>query len=279
MGGAADEIKAALKRANQEFTDISKATYEQVRPSQEPAKKRAELDVDQQQTAAVEKRVSLEERLAEVQQEADRKRMDTQQQINELIKEEADLRARLNMATDPKDQKALEDQIVNNAKEVESLKNQQEKERLQAEKEAAQERDRASKEEEDRQKRIADLREQLHEKELSRLSKEQQLAENMKQLQEMASRNESDPEKVLQLQLEAANVYERIVQEQQQSMIRLQSDSTRNIGGTLAGVNYNQQYQANLEATKQTDIQRQALEVLQQINAKSYVVEVPESES
>jgi hypothetical protein len=215
-------------------------------------------------------RVPLAERLAEIEEEAARKRLSTEAQIAALMREENELRTRLAEARDPDDRKKIEDGIVAATKE-----------RVALEERNNEEIDRRIQERQDRElsdfNRVRDLQQQNAEREadlklqsLTGPERDAFVAEQKRLLDEQIAAQTKAVEMLSNAVTDASSLSDQAkVEEEKGRLLDLEEkrsrldeapreqiqvfDSLRQIGLSLAGVNY---AGANDEARRQTELQR-----------------------
>lgn len=243
-------------------------------PEVEAKAPRIALD-DEEATAGTEKRLSLEERLAEIREEAARKQLTLEQQILALKDKQAEATdASLASGLDPKAKKAFEDEAVDAAKQVASLEEKQRSEAESAQNKMIAEQKKADDEAKAKAERVLALRGQLHQRELEKMGKDEKNAALLKDLQELAGRNVKDEEEKLKLQVEAGEIVDRISQDQSQQY-SLPDDLVTRLGGSN-GATYNGPMMA--ESQRQTELQKKITTLLEKIEAKSFVVDLPEAD-
>lgn len=193
----------------------------------------------------LEKRIPLTQRLAEIEEEAARKKLSIEEQITKLKADQAALIAKQRSSSDMGEVKKLDDEIVSNQKEINSL-------RERAEKESA---DAAKKQEEE----IAALVE--------------------KNIQEAADLKEKKARDAAKAEERAANIADEKKRaefdERQKSIGFASGIDGASIQAGLSGVNYSV---INAEAQKSIQLQEEMAAHLRSIDQKNWTVQLPEAE-
>lgn len=276
-GAASAALKAydeSARAAYRGFADTMSQTWSPPEIEADETKRRVEVDTEQ--TSAVEKRLTLEERLNAIREESDRKQLETAQQILELKNKQAEAEdASRATGLDPKEKQRFEDAAVDAAKQVAALEEKQRADEKAANDRAIAEKKKADDEAKAKAERVLGLRQQLHQQELSRMTKEEKNAALLKDLQELAGRNVKDEEDKLKLQLEAGEIADRLTNENKVARVEGPNDLVTRLGGTLGGI-YNGPM--NLEAQKQTSIQQEIVKHVSAIASKEFTATIPEAD-
>ncbi len=138
--------------------------------------------------------IDLEKELAEIQNEANRKRLDAEQQIVQLANERFALNQKLSETKDVDEAEKIKREILSKSKEIESLKDQMTKEKERADEEATRKQEKADK---DAAKKSEDEKEKA-----DRLRQKQEEFDLETQILEARAAGDKEAEASLQRQLE-----------------------------------------------------------------------------